>query len=177
MDNKKEKNPLIDKFLSHLFDCRDTDNLIIKGHILTEHALHFYIEMKAVEKVDFKKVKFTYSNKIEIAKLFGLFKNDPQLYNELKQLNKLRNSIAHRLKHDDKILTEFLKGFNRYKSAFGSDRVNLDKDEEVFYEIEQEKITVTGAHMTLMFYISAICMKIFGSIRERKEINTVPNKT
>ena len=61
---EKKENILVDKFLVHLLDCNDTDNLIIKGHILTEHALHFFIEMNSVEKVNFKKIKFTYSNKI-----------------------------------------------------------------------------------------------------------------
>nr|WP_295706222.1 hypothetical protein [uncultured Lacinutrix sp.] len=169
MELENKENPLIDNFLSHLFDCRDIDNLIIKGHILTEHALHFFIEMSAIEKVDFKKIKFTYSNKIEIAKLFGLFKKHPKLYNELRQLNKLRNSIAHRLKYDEKLLSEFLKGFDNYKTLFKSQKLNqLEIGEEVFYESGNEKITVDGSHMMLMFYISAVCMTIFQSIDRNK---------
>lgn len=165
----KKENPLIDKFFIHLYDCRDIDNLIIKGHILTEHALHFFIEMNAVEKIDFKKIKFTYSNKIEIAKLFGLYKKEPKLYNELRQLNKLRNSIAHRLKYDEKLLSEFLKGFESRKQSFNHKKMNnLELGKEVFYEMGDEKITVDGSHLMLMFYISSICMSIFTAIERGK---------
>lgn len=168
-----QNNPLFDKFLKHLFDCRDTDNLIIKGHILTEYAMNFYIEMSSVEKIDLKETRFTYSNKIDIVKILGLFKRDPFLYNELKLLNKLRNSIAHKLKFDEKILTEFLKGFEKHKSKFKSAKLDrLQIEDEIFYEFDNEKVTVRGSHMLLMFYISLICMNIFSSYEPHEDAVT-----
>jgi hypothetical protein len=167
---EKKENVMVDKFLVHLLDCNDTDNLIIKGHILTEHALHFFIEMNSIEKLNFKKIKFTYSNKIEIAKILGLYKENPELYNELKLLNRLRNSIAHNLKYDQKTLNDFLLGFDKYKGFFQSEKFKrLSSDEEIFYENNGGKITVKGEHMILMFYISSICMSIFGSYKPKKE--------
>lgn len=166
----KENNPLFDKFLKHLFDCRDTDNLIIKGHILTEYAMNFYIEMSSAEKIDLKETRFTYSNKIDIVRILGLFKKNRHLCQELKLLNKLRNSIAHKLKYDEKILADFLKGFEKYRSLFKSDKLDrLEIDEEIFYELGEEKITVNGSHMLLMFYISIICMTIFSSFEPKTE--------
>lgn len=164
-DSSKE-NVLVDKFLVHLLDCNDTDNLILKGHLLTEHALHFYIEMNSVEKLNFKKVKFTFSNKIEIAKILGLYKVRPELYTELKLLNRLRNSIAHNLKYDEKTLNEFLKGFDKYKGFFESEkfkRLHSNSDDEIFYENKDDNVTVKGKHLILMFYMSAICMSIFSA--------------
>jgi hypothetical protein len=178
----KTKDLLIDKFLSHLYDCRDTDNLIIKGHILTEYAMNFFIEMSSAEKVHLKEIRFTYSNKIDIVKILGLFKQHPFLYGELKLLNKLRNSIAHELKYDEKILAEFLKGFERHKVKFMSDKLDrLDMKEEVFYELGNERITVKGGHMLLMFYISVICMTIFATPnnkqKDSKDSDSKPRKS
>jgi len=165
-----ENNPLIDKFLNHLYDCRDTDNLIIKGHILTEYAMNFYIEMSSAEKIDLKETRFTYSNKIDIVRILGLFKRNNNLCQELKLLNKLRNSIAHKLKYDEKILAEFLKGFEKHRSLFKSDKLDrLEIGDEIFYEMGEEKITVNGSHLLLMFYISIICMTIFSSVEPKKE--------
>jgi len=171
-----QNNALFDKFLKHLFDCRDTDNLIIKGHILTEYALNFYIEMSSVEKIDLKETRFTYSNKIDIARILGLFKKDIFLYNELKLLNKLRNSIAHKLKYDEKILAEFLKGFDKHKNTLKSEKLDrLKIDDEIFYELDDDKITVNGSHLLLMFYISTICMNIFSYFEPKIDIETSPN--
>lgn len=154
MTQKNKNNPLIDEFLNHLYDCRDTDNLIIKGHILTEYAMNYFIEMSSKEKIDLKEIRFTYSNKIDIVRILGLFKENTFLYNELKLLNKLRNSIAYKLKYDDKILADFLKGFEKHKSFFNSAKVaQLEIDEEIIYKTNKEEISVKGSHMLLMLYI------------------------
>lgn len=172
----RQNNPLIDKFLKHLFDCRDTDNVIIKGHILTEYAMNFYIEMSSAEKIDLKNTRFTYSNKIDIGRIVGLFKEDPFLYNELTLLNKLRNSIAHKLKYDEKILAEFLKGFEKHRNKFESEKLDrLQIEYEIFYEFDSGKVAVKGSHMLLMFYISIICMNIFSSFKSQEVIKTGDN--
>ncbi len=166
-------DPIIDKFFIHLIDCRDTDNLIIKGHILTEHALNFFIEMQSVEKMD-KNAKFTYSNKIEIAQILGLFKNNHELKKELKLLNKLRNSIAHNLKYDKDALKQFLLSFKKVKDAFKDGKTeNLEDDEEVYFEQAEGKFKVSGGHMKFMLLICYMCGQIFslGSKKDNKENN------
>lgn len=145
-----------------MFEIKDVDYLILKGHILTEHSLHFFIEMTSIGKVNFEKVKFSFSNKIEIAKTLGLFESNPKLYSELKLLNKLRNSIAHKLRYDKKLFAEFLKGFNPYKGYFESEsfkKTNIDKS--VFKKNEDGEISENGKLSISMLYIYTICMKIF----------------
>ena len=168
--NKEEKEyPLVDKFLFHMFDIKEVDYLILKGHILTEHSLHFFIEMTSVEKINFEKVKFSYSNKIEIAKTLGLFENNTKLYSELKILNKLRNSIAHKLKYDEKLFADFIKGFEPYKDFFQSETFKkLNISEEIFKENENGEIPENGKLNMSMLYISTICMKIFSEGAKRK---------
>ena len=129
---------------------------------MTEHSLQFFIEMTSVEKINFEKVKFSYSNKIEIAKTLGLFKNNTKLYSELKLLNKLRNSIAHKLKYDEKLFANFIKGFEPYKDFFQSETFKkLKISESVFKENEKGDISESGKLNMSMLYISTICMKIF----------------
>ena len=160
----------IDDFLPYLINCRDTDNLIIKGHILTEHALNFYINMKSVDKIDIEKMKFTYANKIQIAKILGLFKIFPQLLEELTLLNKLRNSLAHRLKYNEKVLTDFLKGFEKRRSGFSFKSQNLEIGKKTELKNEYDEIvSVDGSHMMLMLQISSICLYIYVAINKEAD--------
>lgn len=171
LTQEEKEYPLIDKFLFHMFDIKDVDYLILKGHILTEHSLHFFIEMASVEKINFEKVKFSYSNKIEIAKTLGLFADNKKLYSELKLLNKLRNSIAHKLKYDEKLFADFIKGFEPYKDYFQSENFKkLNVSAEIFKENENGDIPDEGKLNMSMLYISTICMKIFSEgVKMKKE--------
>jgi hypothetical protein len=167
MENFHPFNP---EFIKHLSQCRDTDNLIIKGHILTEYSLNCYIENKSAEKINIDETRFTYYNKIEISKILGLYKIKPELYNELKLLNKLRNSIAHKLKFDENILKQFVAGFNKYKHLYDSESIDLLKvDNAVVYDLGNEKILLQGEHLMFMFYISIICQHIFDAFENEKE--------
>ena len=162
MDEMKKEHILIDRFFFHMFGIKDLDYLILKGHILTEHSLHFFIENTSVEKINFEKIKFSYANKVEIAKTLGLFKSNPKLYEELKLLNKLRNSIAHKLKYDDKLFADFIKGFTPYKGFFESEnfkKLSINSDD--FKEDENGQISENGKINISMLYIYTICMKIF----------------
>jgi len=171
LNEEKKEHILIDKFFFHMFGIKDLDYLILKGHILTEHSLHFFIEKTSVEKINFEKIKFSYSNKVEIAKTLGLFKSNPKLYAELKLLNKLRNSIAHKLKYDEKLFADFIKGFDPYKDYFESENFkNLNISEDVFKEDENGEIPENGKINISMLYIYTICMKIFSEgVKLKKE--------
>lgn len=160
----------IESFLPHLIKCKDTDNLIIKGHILTEHALNFYIEMLSVEKINISKTKFTYANKVEISKILGLFKKYPELLEELTLLNKLRNSLAHRLRYDENTLTSFLKGFEKRKSGYGYKSQTLEIGKEIEVQtLDNEILKIDGKHMMLMLQISSICANIYLGIKEKNK--------
>ena len=171
MNEEKKEHILIDKFFFHMFGIKDLDYLILKGHILTEHSLHFFIEKTSVEKINFSKIKFSYSNKVEIAKTLGLFKSNTKLYEELKLLNKLRNSIAHKLKYDEKLFTDFIKGFTTYKDYFETESFkNLNIDKDIFKEDENGVISEDGKINIAMLYVYTICMKIFSEgVRLNKE--------
>lgn len=169
MQNKEQIGKRIESFLPHLMNCRDTDNLIIKGHILTEHALNFYINMLSEEKINFDKINFTYANKVQIAKILGLYKKFPDLLEELTLLNKLRNSLAHRLKYDEKVLENFLQGFKKRRDAYGLKAEDLEIGKQTqLMTLNEEKLFVDGSHMMLMLQISSICMYIYLAIKKDK---------
>lgn len=154
--------------ISHLINCKDTDNLIIKGHILTEHFLNKYIDAKSIEKID-KSAKFSYHQKLEIAQLVGLFKKNRGLKNELTLLNKLRNSIAHNLEYDKNIFTTLLAvskkvNHEKIKSLSNDASVFIESKEDIFYvKIDGKFIQkggqtkVSGGHIKFIMTIGFLC--------------------
>ena len=162
----------INKFLSHLSNCVDIDNLIVKGHILTEHALNFYIEVNSVEKLD-KNSRLTYATKLDMAQVLGLFKTNKELKKDLKLLNRLRNSIAHNLKYDEKIFNDLLLSTNKIKNAsiqaIKNSTVVYIRDDgpRVFEKVNESFVQLTGAtkitggHLKFCTLISYTCGLIF----------------
>lgn len=163
MNYKKQKTSRIDLYVDHLLDCKDTDNLILKGHILTEIALQHYINEYAKEKVNFKKIQFTFSNKLEIAKILGLFQNgNAQLYRLLKLLNALRNSIAHNVEYDLKILNNFFaESYIQSIKANNNVEIMNPQDKIEYILSNTDKATIDGAHFRLILNISIMCSKIY----------------
>lgn len=163
MSKENPKTSRIDLFADHLLDCKDMDNLILKGHLMTERALQYYINENAKKKVNFKKVRFTYSNKMEIAKLLGLFENgNSQLYGLLILLNKLRNSIAHSVEYDSNILKKFFEKSYIQSIKKNDTEIMISAEDVIEYELTKtEKTTVNGFHFRLLFNISVICSKIY----------------
>ncbi|WKD86447.1 hypothetical protein KCTC32516_01822 [Polaribacter huanghezhanensis] len=163
MKKETQESSRIDLYVDHLLVCKDMDNLILKGHLMTERALQFYINEYAKKKVNFKKVRFTYSNKIEIAKLLGLFENgNSQLYRLLKLLNLLRNSIAHNVEYDTKTLDTFFKEAYIQKIR-GKNGVEMMSTKHKFeYDLSKtEKTTINGIHFRLLLNVSMICSRIY----------------
>jgi len=139
------------------------DNLILKGHILTERALQYFINENAVKKVDFNKVNLTYSNKIEISKLLGLFENgNNQLYELLKLLNRIRNSIAHNIDYDEDLINKFLeKSYIQSFTKDGGIEIMNPEDKIEYVLSKTEKTTISGTHFRMLINISMICSRIY----------------
>lgn len=146
------------EYAEHMINSMDTDNLILKAHILTEYALDSFIDRKSVEKGN---CRFTYAHKISIAQMMGLFKENPDLKRDLVLLNKLRNSIAHNLRYDEKILEDFLESFTESQNRSENPKVKTLKNfEKVKYTINGTTIEVIGGHLKTMLLVSAMCGEI-----------------
>lgn len=110
-----ELAPDLDLIIKHLGTCRDFDNLILKGHLLIEHLLNEYILSESKEKIDLKKMNFTFYQKLNICKILGLFSLNKTIYKSIERLNSLRNSVTHRLEYDKDILSKFIEfTYNRF---------------------------------------------------------------
>jgi len=78
------------------FPC--TQNLeyaILKSHLIVEYALIEYIRGHAITAVDSKNIRFTFSQKLEIAYLLGFGVNDPVLLPTVERLIRFPEKHDH----------------------------------------------------------------------------------
>ncbi len=111
----KSKLEINQKKLSLLFEEIDESSIIvIKGHLLIEESLNKIIETFVHHSEIIQKARFSFSQKIVIAKSMSLSQSNNSIWTIIEKLNTLRNDFAHRLSsstRQDKIekLIELLK--------------------------------------------------------------------
>jgi hypothetical protein len=89
-----------------------TQNLeyaILKSHLIIERALTQYIRCFARTAVSAEEIRFTFSQKLEIAYLLGFGANDPIVLPTIQALNKVRNQVAHTFTLDRVAVDELLR--------------------------------------------------------------------
>lgn len=82
---------------------------ILKGHLVIEHAITQYIRCFSRVFVGENAIKFSFSQKMEIAYLMGFGANDPVLLPTIERINKIRNQVAHSFAIDRDLLDEALR--------------------------------------------------------------------
>ena len=98
----------LDPFFRHMPDPRaDISLTILKGHLLVEHAIWQLILARTLSPEILKEDQFESSQKIALGEALGRPEPHSQkLWSIVRQLNKLRNHIAHNLeppKVDDRV--------------------------------------------------------------------------
>ncbi len=89
-----------------------TQNLeyaILKSHLIVEYALLQYIRCFAAIAVSASDIRFTFSQKVEIAYLLGFGANHPTVLPTVQSLNKVRNQVAHSFMLDRGAVDELLR--------------------------------------------------------------------
>jgi len=155
MTTKKSKESILfdERTFDHLVNCRDIDNLIIKGHLIIEHLIDEFIDNHSLLKADFKKYKIGFNLKIEIAKTLGLFIVNEDLYSSLILLNKLRNSIAHNLSLDEGIFNNFIQAVDpnstllQLYKKFGEISLTDDSDNQYSVSSNYFRFSLCIAHL------------------------------
>jgi hypothetical protein len=135
-----------------------TQNLeyaILKSHLIVEHALVQYIRCFARTFVDVKDVRFTFSQKLEIAYLLGFGANDPALLPTVEVLNKVRNQVAHTFTLDRMAVDELL-------------RINHADYDTFKPKNDRERIRV------LRWICAAICGRVSGEVHAAHYTSTPP---
>jgi hypothetical protein len=121
-----------------------TQNLeyaILKAHLIAEYAITQYIRYFAAVAVSEDSIRFTFSQKLEIAYLLGFGANNPILLPTIERLNKIRNQVAHTFHLDRAALDEML-------------RINSNDYDEFKLKSDRERIR----------HIRAICNFICGRV-------------
>jgi hypothetical protein len=90
------------------FDFDKSEIIIIKAHLFVEYSINKFIQANNKSDVEFEKMSFTFSHKLNICKLIGLFKGHQDLEQYFLDLNKLRNQVAHKHMFDEKLFDKLV---------------------------------------------------------------------
>lgn len=82
---------------------------ILKSHLIMEYAITQYIRCFAAVAVEIDAIRFTFSQRLEVAYLMGFGANDPLLLPTIERLNKVRNQVAHTFSFDRVAFDEMLR--------------------------------------------------------------------
>jgi hypothetical protein len=88
-----------------------TNNLeyaILKTHLIIEYALTQYIRYTSCVLVDPESLRFSFSQKLEIAILHGFGNGCPNSVPSVELLNRIRNQVAHRFSIDIELVNELI---------------------------------------------------------------------
>lgn len=154
MKKKQIQDIEFERFLySEINSITDIQLLILKGVILIEYSLEKFISDSAISKV-YNTENFTFSRKLKIAKILGLFFENKIdfLESQITNINKLRNQIAHQLTYDSKIIGELIEFYS--------------KDQKFSHLIKSE-----NSHFANFYHIiPAICGEIIGRKLAKQKI-------
>lgn len=165
---KKEEikfNPTMKLVRDKLRPINDLELLLLKGHILIEYTLNNVLDSMGSMDVKIGDKKFTFDDKITLVELvgFGLKKHHSDLLEQIRTINRVRNTIAHTMDFDKESL------HNIYK--YHRDEMNeIEKDHNNKDEKEREK---------LRYVLGYICGAIMGALAvhinlHNRIVNEVP---
>lgn len=89
-----------------------TSNLefaVLKGHLILERMIVMFIRFHAGVRIDSDDIKFTFSQKLEVAYLMGFGTNSPTLLPTIQLWNRARNQVAHNLKLETDIIDRLIR--------------------------------------------------------------------
>jgi hypothetical protein len=103
----------------------------LKAHLIIEYALVQYIRCFAITAVSVSDIRFSFSQKLEVAYLLGFGANDPTLLPSVERLNKVRNQVAHSFDLDRTALDEMLQinheNYKDFKPEDDRERIKMLK--------------------------------------------------
>ena len=88
---------LQDKFLNELKHVDDVAQIILKGHLVIEDLMNISIEKFVYHSEDIEDARLQFHQKIMICKSISLSNSKHNMWNLLKQINNVRNSLSHSL--------------------------------------------------------------------------------
>lgn len=128
----------------------ELEGLILRAHLIIEKNLNRIIELIIINP-SYRPEKFTFSQKLEIAKMLGAIA--PEFESPIRLLNKLRNQIAHSFHFDASVLNEFISQIAR---NFDDIDIKQENDVEVF----KKSIIYLTSYLSLADHIAKLKFKI-----------------
>lgn len=112
-----ERNNIADDAATRLEDVTKlyfprTQNLeyaILKSHLIVEYAITEFIRCTSHVLVEPKDIRFTFSQKLEIAVLNGFGAGCSTTVPSIEILNQIRNQVAHRFTYERNLLNELIQ--------------------------------------------------------------------
>lgn len=98
------------------FDFDQSELIIIKAHLFIEYSLNKFIEANNKSQTEFEKMNFTFSHKLNICKILGLFNKHSDLEAYVTDLNRLRNQVAHKHKFEDELYDKIINYPDSFKN-------------------------------------------------------------
>ncbi len=92
-----EHHGYLELFEKHLHEMDAVMNVLLKGHLIIEHALDNIIDMFFFHAEHIQNRNLTFSNKLAIVRALALDKNRDDTWTMIEQINSLRNAVAHKL--------------------------------------------------------------------------------
>ena len=106
---QKVRDDLHDAVKRHFPRTQNLEYAILKSHLIVEHALTQFIRCFSLVAVQPENLRFSFSQRLEIAYLLGFGANDPIPLPTVERLNKIRNQVAHSFNLDRAALDEMLR--------------------------------------------------------------------
>lgn len=158
-----ERQQIIDDVSAQLMDVTrvhfprttNIDYAILKAHLIIEYALTQMIRCSSVVLVQPEALKFSFSEKLEIAVLLGLGNGCPTTVPSIELLNRIRNQVAHRFSFERALLHDLA-------------RINSDS-------VDIASLSDRQVVSCLRHFCAWICGLIAGGLKVNITMSTWPN--
>lgn len=85
------------KFIDEIKYIDDTSQIILKGHLVAEDLMNQAIESFVLHGEYIEDARLQFHQKLEICRSLSVSEHNNNMWNVLKNINKVRNALAHSL--------------------------------------------------------------------------------
>ena len=143
---------IVEKTTLHISKIEDEDLLILKGHLLIESTLRDYCKSKTINPNKFDQAKLSFIQILNLSQAFkGDLENEKWLWEALKNINTLRNQIAHQLENQESLKSNKRKLFQSFNPR---GLLEIDKDKASDLYLLKHIIVGTYASLAIELHLT-----------------------
>jgi hypothetical protein len=136
----------------HISSIEDESLLILKGHLLMESALRDYCKSKTINPEAFDGARLSFAQLLKLTQAFrGQLDGDSWVWSVLKNMNTLRNQIAHQLDNNETLKSNKEKLFSSFVPG-----EPLEIDRNCTSDLYFLKHIVVGTYATLVIRLMLV---------------------